>query len=230
MSLGNLIKKICRRIRGVFVNPIRVFCFHQVSDVFEPGTMWECDWTQTEVFKKKILALKEKSTFVSLTEAYNHILNDKIRLKNYAALTADDGWASVKNIIPWLAEQGIPLTLFLNPLYLDGEHFREKETERYLTEQDLEYFAKTYPSISFGMHGSDHTDVSKQDECAFRENIRQSLNALNKYNNFVPFFAYPWGKHNTMNDTVLKEFAVIPVLMDGMKNYNDISVIHREIF
>ena len=229
MSLGDLIKKICRRIHRVFLKPIRVFCFHQVSDVFEPETMWECDWTQTEVFKKKILTLKEKYTFVSLTEAYNHISNDKIRLKNYAALTADDGWASLKNIIPWLAEQGIPLTLFLNPAYYDGNHFREKETERYLTELDLEHFAKTYSNISFGMHGWDHTDVSKQDECAFRENIRHSLKALKKHNNFVQFFAYPWGKHNKMNDSILKELALVPVLMDGMKNCNDTSVIHREI-
>ena len=165
MSLGDLIKKICRRIRRVFVKPIRVFCFHQVSDVFEPETMWECDWTQTEVFKKKILTLKKKYTFVSLTEAYNHISNDKIRLKNYAALTADDGWASVKNIIPWLAEQGIPLTLFLNPLYLDGEHYQSRETERLLTCEEVTSLTKMNPHIiSIASHGWEHKDCSKMDD------------------------------------------------------------------
>jgi peptidoglycan/xylan/chitin deacetylase (PgdA/CDA1 family) len=229
MNVKVLFQKTQKRLLRVRLRPIHVFCFHQVSDVFEPETMWECDWTQTDVFKKKILALKEEYTFVSLTEAYNHIANDKIRLKKYAALTADDGWASLKNIIPWLAEQGVPITLFLNPAYSDGKHFRERETERYLTEQNLELFAKIYTNISFGMYGWDHTDVSKQDESVFRNNIGQSVKALNRYGKFVHFFAYPWGRHNTVNDCVLKEYALVPVLMDGMKNYNDATVIHREL-
>ena len=227
--MNEFIPRIKRFLKRLRLRPIHVFCFHQVSDVFEPETMWECDWTQTDVFKKKILSLKEEYTFVSLTEAYNHIANDKIRLKKYAALTADDGWASLKNIIPWLAEQGIPITLFLNPEYSDGQHFRERETELYLKEQDLEHFADTYANISFGMHGWNHTDVSKQDEDAFKTNIEQSFKALKRYGNLVHFFAYPWGRHNTMNDSLLKEFGWVPVLMDGMKNCNDTSVIHREI-
>lgn len=229
MNVKVLFQKTQKRLLRVRLRPIHVFCFHQVSDVFEPETMWECDWTQTDVFKKKILGLKKKYTFISLQDAYSHIANDKMRMKHYAVLTADDGWASLKNIIPWLAEQGIPITLFLNPAYSDGKHFRERETERYLTEQDLEQFAKTYTNISFGMHGWDHTDVSKQEENEFRSNIEQSLEALKRYDNFVPFFAYTWGRHNTMNDCVLKKFALVPVLMDGMKNYSDALVIHREI-
>lgn len=229
MQLRKWGKKLCRRGRSLFVKPIRVFCFHQVSDALESETMSECDWIQTEVFKKKMLALKEKYTFVSLTEAYNHISNDKIRLKKYAALTADDGWASLKNCIPWLADQKISVTLFLNPLYMDGEHFRERETECYLKELDIEQFADTYTNIYFGMHGWDHTDVSKQEEYEFRNNVEQSIKALKRYGNFVSFFAYPWGRHNTMNDSVLKEYALVPVLMDGMKNCNDNSAIHREL-
>ena len=228
MKAGLIFQKLHRYWIRLRLKSISGCAFHQVSDVFEPETMWECDWTQTDVFKKKILDLREKYTFVSLPEAYNHIANDKIRLKKYAVLTADDGWASLKNIIPWLAEQGIPVTLFLNPAYSDGKHFRERETERYLTEQDFEQFAKTYTNISFGMHGWDHTDVSKQNEGDFRNNIEQSVRLLNRYENFVPFFAYPWGIHITMNDRVLKEFVLVPVLMDGMKNYNDSTFIHRE--
>ena len=39
---------------------VSVFLFHHVSDIFEPDTMWKCDWIQTEAFKKKVLALKKK--------------------------------------------------------------------------------------------------------------------------------------------------------------------------
>jgi hypothetical protein len=59
--------------------------------------------------------------------------------------------------------------------------------------------------------------------------VGRSLEALKDYKNFVPFFAYPWGRHNAMNKRVLKEFNLIPVLMDGMMNYNDASAVHREL-
>lgn len=229
MDRGKLNRKIQRRLTKMRLKPIRVFCFHQVSDVFEPDTMWECDWTQTEVFKKQILALKKKYTFISLTEACKHIANDKVRFKNYAALTADDGWASVKNIIPWLAEQQIPLTLFLNPLYLDGEHFRERLTERFLLEEDITSITERFSKVSIGMHGWEHIDVSKINENEFRESVDLSVQALRVFDSFIPYYAYPWGKNNEMNKMVLKELNIVPVLMDGQKNYNDASGIHREL-
>ena len=230
MSLGDLIKKICRRIRRVFVKPIRVFCFHQVSDVFEPETMWECDWTQTEVFKKKILTLKKKYTFVSLTEAYNHISNDKIRLKNYAALTADDGWASVKNIIPWLAEQGIPLTLFLNPLYLDGEHYQSRETEKLLTRDDVTSLTKTNPHlISIASHGWEHKDCLKMSDNEFEEGVQKAESYLNSFEGKILYYAFTYGNYRTDQVKYLKNQGIIPVFIDDKNNYDKEFVIHREL-
>jgi peptidoglycan/xylan/chitin deacetylase (PgdA/CDA1 family) len=221
--------KLKRRWTRLWIKPIRVFCFHQVSDVFDPDTMKECDWMQTEDFKKKILEFKQQYTFVSLEEAYSHIADDRCRLKRYAVLTADDGWASLKSILPWLEEQQVPVTLFLNPFYMDGAHFREMETERYLLESDIRSISDTYSGVSVGMHGWEHLDASKQSEDEFRKNVEQSIQALKGCKSFVPFFAYPWGRRNGMTDRVLKEFDVVPVLMDRMRNYNDASVIHREL-
>lgn len=221
--------KLKQRWTRLWIKPIRVFCFHQVSEAFEPDTMKESDWMQTEAFKKRILALKKQYTFVSLEEAYSHIANDGCRIKRYAVLTADDGWASLKYILPWLDEQQIPITLFLNPLYLDGIHYRERETERYLTESDVQSICDTYQKVSIGMHGWEHVAVFKQSEDEFKKNVEQSIQALKDCKSFVPFFAYPWGRHNGMTDRVLGEFDAVPVLMNRMKNYNDASVIHREL-
>lgn len=229
MAMSGLGVKLRKRWTRLWIKPVRVFCFHQVSDVFDSDTMKECDWMQTEDFKKKILAIKQQYTFVSLEEAYGHIANDRCRMKRYAVLTADDGWASVKSILPWLDEQQVPVTLFLNPLYLDGIHYRERETEHYLTESDVQSICDTYKWVSIGMHGWEHVAVSKQSEDEFRKNVEQSIQALKDCKSFVPFFAYPWGRHNAMNDRVLKESDVVPVLMDRMRNYNDASVIHREL-
>jgi len=227
--MEDLAKKMKRRATKMRLQPVRVFSFHQVSDEFEPDTMMECDWLQTEAYKRMVLSLKENYSFVSLQEAYSHIAKDMFRTKRYAVLTADDGWASLHNVLPWLSEQNIPLTLFLNPGYFDGVHFRERNTERYLLERDIKRVSDTYSNVFFGMHGWEHVDVSKQDENEFRKNVGRSLEALKDYKNFVPFFAYPWGRHNAMNKRVLKEFNLIPVLMDGMMNYNDASAVHREL-
>ena len=116
------IAKIRRKWTKLRLQPIRVVCFHQVSDEYNPLTMWECDWTQTELFKRNILNLKRQGViFLSLSEAYDKLRHDWYRRKKYVALTADDGYKSILNILPWLEEQKIPITLFINTKYLDGK-------------------------------------------------------------------------------------------------------------
>ena len=228
--MDNLKIKIRRRLLKLRLSPIRVFCFHQVSDVFEPDTMWECDWIQTEVFKKKILALKEKYTFVSLTDAYKHIDSDKLRLNNYAALTADDGWASVKNIIPWLAEQRIPVTLFLNPQYLDGKSFQERATEQLLTYEDVREMMNRYGSfITIASHGWLHKDSLKMTDNEFENYVRMAESALQGIDGKIPFYAFTFGRHKSSQVRLLNRWSLVPVFMDGAMNYFDASGIHREL-
>ena len=131
-------ERVKRKWRRLWLKPVRVFCFHHVSDEFEPETMKQSDWMQADAFKQRLLTLKKKNAFVSLDEAYRHIANDRYRLKRYAVLTADDGWASLRFILPWLNEQHIPVTLFLNPLYMDGIHYQSREGEKLLTKEEVE--------------------------------------------------------------------------------------------
>ena len=211
------------------LRPIRVFCFHHVSDAFEPDTMAKCDWIQTEDFKQRIMALKKDHTFISLADAYDRLSDDVLRMKRYAVLTADDGWLSIKSILPWLQEQGIPVTLFLNPMYMDGNHFRKRVTERYLSYDDVKTLCDDYPLMSIGMHGWEHVRVTEYNEDEFRQNLSLSIQALKDYKTYIPFFAYPWGEWNEMNQRVLREMKVMPVLVDGVKNCDAISGIHREV-
>lgn len=230
MKRDTFIRKIRKKLLSYRLRPIRVFCFHQVSDVFEPETMWECDWMQTEAFKKKILALKDKCTFISLVEAYCHIATDKFRFNNYAVLTADDGWASLKNIIPWLAEQKIPITLFLNPLYMDGKHQQSRATEKFLTKEEVsELTAKYKPYITIASHGWSHVHCSNMSNDEFMESILKAESELSGIPGKSPFFAFPFGSHSNSNLIELKRRHLIPVLMDGMQNCMDSSCIHREL-
>ena len=229
MERNLFISKARKKLLTLRLRPIRVFCFHHVSDEFEPEKMWECDWTQTEVFKNRILELKERYVFVSLTEAYNHIANDRFRIKNYAVLTADDGWASVKSIIPWLAEQGIPVTLFLNPLYMDGMHCQSRVTEEFLTREEVIELTTRYGAyITIASHGWSHKRCSNMSDDEFEDNVQTSESELSSLPGKIPFFAFPFGSYSRSNLTQLKEYQLLPVLMDGENNCQDTTCIHRE--
>lgn len=229
MNGRDLFRKIAKRWARLWLKPIRVFCFHQVSDAFEPETMWECDWTQIDVFKRIILDLKKKYTFISLPEVTEHLRNDRFRMKRYAALTADDGWASLKNIIPWLVEQKIPVTLFLNPLYMDGKCFRKRVTERFLTKEEVDDLVVRYePFITIASHGWSHDDCSKMAIGPFKESVERSEAFLGTMKGKVPFYAFTYGRYNGNQLDFLRDRSIIPVLANGRMNYCDASCIHRE--
>jgi len=238
------------------LQPIRVYCLHHVCEQFDPESMNECDWMPIDEFKRKVLSLKAGETakrrngkmvkgrgveFISLAEAYRHICKDWFRWKKFAVITFDDGYASLKEILPWLNEQKMPVTLFVNPDYAAGKAFRETSKEQYLTIEELSELAQTpntkhhTPKVEIGMHGLQHVDVSKMSEVEFQifaeESIVKTQSIASRLSPlaYIPFWAYTWGHHNPMTDKVLKENGIVPVLMDGMKNYNDPNCIHREL-
>ena len=121
VKIRTFLHKIHNRWTKLRLQPIRVFCIHHVTDTFDADLMWQCDWMQTDIFKQKVTELQKKYTFISLTEAQKHLREDWLRCKHYAVMTADDGFASMKEIVPWLVERNIPITLFINPVVWDGK-------------------------------------------------------------------------------------------------------------
>lgn len=225
------IKERIKRLRlGIRFQPIRVFFFHQVSDFFEPETMWKCDWTQTERFKRNILALKKKYSFISLQEVHNHLCSDKFRIKRYAALTSDDGWSSLKNIVPWLADQEIPITLFLNPYYMDGGHFQSRPTEKFLTTEEVKAMVEQYaPFVTIASHGWVHADSIMMSRHEFEENVTKSEVFLKDMPGKIPFYAFAYGRRIQYQSEWVLEHSLIPVFANDWKNYNNSNCIHREL-
>lgn len=228
--MSGFVNKMKKKWKQLWLKPIRVFCFHQVSDEFEPDTMWECDWMQTDLFKRNILALKKKYIFISLTEVSNHLAQDRFRLKRYAALTADDGWASLTNILPWLVEQGIPITLFVNPLYMDGVHYQERETEKLLTWDEVAGSVEQYaPYVTVASHGWSHKDCVKMAMDEFGENVEQAEKAILGMKGKIPYYAFTYGRRKAEQVAFLKDRSLIPVYIDGRVNILDASCLHREL-
>ena len=242
VSVVNRIKRKWIRMR---LQPIKVYVFHRVSEEYNPLLMWKCDWTQIDQFKQNITHLRESGVeFISLTEAHEKLKHDRFRCKKYAVLTADDGYKSLLNILPWLEEKQIPITLFINTKYLDGKSWsaiNEEQARRakpdvdmlaevcpdlYLSKEELCRVA-TMPNVTIGMHGHEHLDATKQTVDEFKENVEKCQVALKGVPHTIPFFAYTWGKHNAETDAVLKEMGVVPVLVQGVMNYNNTDYINR---
>lgn len=209
------------------LQPIRVFCFHQVSDVFDPESMWKCDWMSVTDFKTKITNLQTEYTFISLPEAYNKLKFDTFRFKKYAVLTADDGSKTIECVLPWLHEQHIPLTMFLNGSYLDGKTYRETPEERYFTKEEI--MLLNMDNITFGHHGWNHKDLRALTNDDFYDAIKKNIAALADIPNVIPFWAYPYGTHSHKADSLLRETGLVPLYMDGHVNYNETNCIHREL-
>lgn len=219
--------KVSRKLMHMRLHPIRVFLFHQVGDVYDDALCKKCDWTQIDEFKSMILRLKEEYEFLSMSQAVERLRKDVVRTKNYAVLTNDDGSSSLNNILPWLKEQGIPVTLFVNAKYLDGISYRNNPTESYLTKDEL--FALDYEGVEVAHHGWEHNDITKLDWQQFVDSAERNVSVLREHPRYVPFWAYTWGRHARAHDEYLLSNGIVPVLIDGMKNYNDATCIHREL-
>ena len=225
--IKTILAKIKRKLLHLRLQPIRVFCFHQVSETFDTASMWECDWISKDEFTNKIVQLQEEYTFISLEDAHKKLKDDIFRIRKYAVLTADDGSKTLECILPWLNKRHIPLTLFLNGSYLNGKTYRETPAERYYTKDEI--LSLEMNNISIGHHGWDHVDVKEQTAESFMESIQKNIKALEKFPNSIPYWAYPYGGYTSKSDRILQEYDLCPVYADGQKNYNDPNCIHREI-
>lgn len=226
--ITSLLKKVRNRWKKVRLQPIRVFCLHHVCEQFDADAMNVGDWMALDEFKQKINALRSQGyQFISLTEAFEHLKKDWFRWDKYAVLTFDDGYKSLLEVLPWLEEQQIPATLFINGKYLDGKSYRNNANEKYLMYDEL--FSLSSHFIGIGSHGYEHADASKMSEEDFQKHINMNIQLLQKHPNYVPFHAYTWGRYTKETNDILKNFCVTPVYVDGMRNYNETNCIHREI-
>lgn len=226
--MKDLWHKFNRKWMKLRLQPIRVYCFHHVCAKYDVESMNEGDWMQIDEFKSRVLVmLQDGVEFISLSDAYKHLTTDYFRYRQYAVITFDDGYASLKEILPWLEEQRIPATLFINGKYLDGKSYRTNPQEKYLTQEEL--FALTSPLLEIGSHGWEHTDAAKMSEFEFEEYMSKNIELLPWHARYIPFHAYTWGRHTNINDDCLVQMHLVPVLMDGMKNYAYRQYIHREL-
>ena len=228
MNLSLLYRKITNRWKKIRLQPIRVFCLHHVTNQFDASSMNEGDWMALDDFKSKVQSMRQSGVrFISLAEAYRMLESNIFRFKKCAVLAFDDGYASLKEVLPWLEDNKIQAVLFVNGKYLDGVSYRKNPNEQYLSQDEV--FALNSPYIEIGSHGWEHTDASVMSTEDFVNHINLNVQLLKKHTRYIPFHAYTWGKHTNDTDYILQSLSIIPVYIDGMKNYNENNIIHREL-
>ena len=221
------LQKLQRKWMKLRLQPIRVFCLHHVCEQFDADTMYACDWMALDEFKQKIISLRNQGyQFISLTDAYEYLKKDWFRRNKYAVLTFDDGYKSLNEVLPWLEEEMIPVTLFINGKYLDGISYRENPREQYLTYDEL--FNLTSPLIEIGHHGWEHTKVIEVTKAEFIDSLEKNIEVLSKHPRYIPFWAYTWGVNKVITNQILLEKNITPVLINGCENYNSNTSINRE--
>lgn len=242
--MKELLHKIIRKLTKLRLQPIRVFCFHQVSEQLNQEVHCKPDWMSLSEFKRKLSDLQKSGyVFISLQEAHRHLKEDKIRCKKYAVLTCDDGLKCQAALIPWLEEEKIPMTIFVTAKYLDGkscgrqmlDYFKitDKESERKLAEQlylnEEELMKIDSPLVTIGMHGYEHVDYRMMKGEEFEKHVDRCMDAIQTHKGYIPFFAYPYGRHTEQTDMVLKMKHIIPVYIYNMNNVKNFNCIHREM-
>lgn len=244
MNLQELSHKIRRKWTKFRLQPIRVLCFHQTSETYDPDVYCKPDWIPLSFLKDYVKLLQSRGyEFITLEEAHRHVRYDYFRTHKYAVLTADDGLLCQASLLPWLEEQHIPITMFLNIKNLDGKTCGEPEknffhitneqeeslhaSKLYCTKEQL--FALSSPMLSIGMHGLTHDKVTSLTKDEFVAQLLMCRDTLNVHPAYIPYFAYPYGIHSMATDKELHTLNIVPVYADGCVNYNDSSVIHRVI-
>lgn len=224
----NILRKISNQLLRLRLRPIKVFCFHIVSDTFDSETMWECDWIQTDCFKSFIdNKIKQGYHFISLAEAHKHISKDWLRYRKYAVLTFDDGSTTLFDLMPWLAIRKIPLTLFVNPAFLSGD-FRPDKPMALMRQEELRSFVEQYwPLVSLASHSYKHDDVSQLSAEMFYKDVAVCEDYLKSFPGKIPYYAYPCGRFTMQTHEILRRENLIPVLVDGQDNFNEDCLIHR---
>jgi peptidoglycan/xylan/chitin deacetylase (PgdA/CDA1 family) len=249
--------------------PILILNFHQISSQFNPKIDLQSNWTSLNSFNQTIGFLQANNyQLISLKEAVNIVESKQKRKKHYAAITFDDGYASILNILPYLEKNKIPVTFFINTAYLDDklynwvdivnyvlnvadkseisselfesinnlnktqnsvEFFKEKEIaedfakkikdwpSRWLTTEEL--FGIKNPLFSIGLHGHEHLkyDIMPDEIC--KRNLEKNIEILEQHPNYVPFFAFPFGRWEERNLKTLSELGLTPFFHRGGLNY-----------
>jgi peptidoglycan/xylan/chitin deacetylase (PgdA/CDA1 family) len=184
--------------------PILVFFYHRIAaDQAVP-------WSHThDEFERQMLWLKEHFDLISLEEVQRRI-RSQVSPRPAACITFDDGYAeNCDRAIPFLVEQEIPCTYFVNTWFIQEQRPFPHDIalgKRLLpnTVQQLRYMAEL--GIEIGAHTRTHADMGKiHDLSEIRREISGCGDELEQMlGQRVRYFAFPYGLPRNMTSMAFR--------------------------
>ncbi len=174
-------------ITGSYQKSTTILCYHSFT---KSKFRYSVD---PQTFERQILKLSKYAEFIKLSDINaNTSVNRK---KSRLILTIDDGYQSVKNILPITQKYNIPVTLFVlsNPSKANRQEL--ETSEKLMSIDDINMLHSQGWEI--GCHSATHPNLTtlsnKQQE---REIINAKLELEDKLGYEVTSFAYPKGQYN----------------------------------
>jgi peptidoglycan/xylan/chitin deacetylase (PgdA/CDA1 family) len=124
-------------------------------------------------------------------------IEEAILREDTVAITFDDGYDDILQLLPLLGERGITITVFVPTAFIgrtnSWDNFLLKNQRRHLSEEQIKQLAAA--GVEFGSHSHWHSDLSRLQDNAIEDELYKSKNILEALTGReVKYVAYPFGR------------------------------------
>jgi peptidoglycan/xylan/chitin deacetylase (PgdA/CDA1 family) len=172
-----------------------VLMYHYFGEA--PGADPEKLFVGEQAFAAQLDYLRRRGWQALSLDQYLAALDGEPTPRRSYLLTIDDGHESAARIAPVLAAAGVPSVLFVCPGLL-GDRARWAEAypnERLLSAEELQNLNGS--GMEIGVHGWDHSRMSRMDESTLRRHVTEARSAVEGAIAVqARAFAYPYGTHD----------------------------------
>ncbi len=124
-------------------------------------------------------------------------IEEAILREDTVAITFDDGYDDILQMLPLLGEHRITITVFVPTAFIgktkSWDSFLLKNQRRHLSEEQIKQLVAA--GVEFGSHSHSHCDLSRLKDDAIEEELRKSKNILEALTGReVKYIAYPFGR------------------------------------
>lgn len=175
------------KVFGIDRRTLSILCYHTFRNP-SPNHRWEID---PKTFEKQVEKISGQARFVSIEEALGALRGKKVA-GPAVALTFDDGFRDVLEILPVTRKYRIPAAIFVLARPENTDHGQLRSQGTFL---DLSEIKKLYEEgWTIGCHSATHTDLKRLGQDELEEEVSGAKKMLESRLGIpIEYFAYPRG-------------------------------------
>ena len=184
------------RLFGADKRIVSILCYHSVSNDSNRYAV------SKKIFEEEMKEISRHARFISLDEAVGGLAGNNI-LAPAVAVTFDDGYADMLDVLPIARKRNIPIALFV---LADPDNADRNEIGNNLSLlrlDQIQYLQRQGWTI--GCHGATHRNLANLSKSELVKEITNSKKELeHKLVSRIDYFAYPKGIYN---ESIIKAVA-----------------------